>query len=54
MTRDVLTTWPGESLADAVNRMLDHHVHRLVVVEGENQQHHPVGMLSMSDLARIH
>ncbi|MEE8395388.1 MAG: 2-oxoacid:acceptor oxidoreductase family protein [bacterium] len=53
MTRDVLTTWPEESLADAVNRMLDHHVHRLVVVKSPAENRDPVGILSITDLARI-
>ncbi|MEE8434711.1 MAG: 2-oxoacid:acceptor oxidoreductase family protein [bacterium] len=53
MTREVLTTWPEESLADAVNRMLDHHVHRLVVVKSESEPNNPVGILSKSDLAKM-
>ena len=52
MTRDVLVTWPGESLQEAVDRMLSKHVHRLVVVRSETDHSEPIGILSMTDLAR--
>lgn len=52
MTRDVLVTWPQEPLAVAVERMLSKRVHRLVVVESQQQTRRPVGILSMTDLAR--
>jgi len=49
MTRDVLTVPPDLSLADAAARMIEHHVHRLPVVDGERL----VGILSTFDLARV-
>jgi pyruvate-ferredoxin/flavodoxin oxidoreductase len=52
MTRDVIVTWPDEPLDRAVERMISHHVHRLVVVKSEQDRRHPVGILSMTDLAR--
>jgi pyruvate-ferredoxin/flavodoxin oxidoreductase len=52
MTRDVIVTWPEEPLDEAVSRMLTHHVHRLVVVKSERERRNPVGILSMTDLAR--
>jgi CBS domain-containing protein/Pyruvate/2-oxoacid:ferredoxin oxidoreductase gamma subunit len=50
MTPDVLTTHPGESLADAVDRLIDNRVHRLVVTEEEDPTR-PIGILSLTDLA---
>jgi pyruvate-ferredoxin/flavodoxin oxidoreductase len=52
MTSDVICTWPGEPLKDAVQKMLSHRVHRLVVTQAEGDQRHPIGILSMRDLAR--
>lgn len=52
MTRDVLVTWPDEPLIEATDRMLSHSVHRLVVVESESERNLPVGILSITDLAR--
>ena len=53
MTTDVICTWPAEPLKDAVNKMLSAHVHRLVVTEAPGDQRHPIGILSMTDLARV-
>jgi pyruvate-ferredoxin/flavodoxin oxidoreductase len=52
MTRDVAVTWPEEPLATAIARMMDKRVHRLVVVPGPGQTHRPIGILSMTDVAR--
>jgi CBS domain-containing protein len=52
MTPNVLVTWPDEPLNEAVSRMLDHRVHRLVVVKSEEESEIPIGILSMTDLAR--
>lgn len=52
MTRDVQVTWPEEELQTAVDRMLINHIHRLVVVKSPEEQQLPVGILSMTDLAR--
>lgn len=49
MSRDVLTTWPDEPLAEAADRLFEHHVHRLVVTAGPGDRT-PLGILSMSDL----
>jgi len=53
MTTDVVVTWPDEPLKDAVQKMLTQQVHRLVVTEKEGDHKHPIGILSMTDLARI-
>jgi pyruvate-ferredoxin/flavodoxin oxidoreductase len=50
MQRGVLTTRPDESLEDAVRKLLDHHVHRLVVTAGDDV---PIGILSMSDVVGL-
>jgi pyruvate-ferredoxin/flavodoxin oxidoreductase len=52
MTSEVICTWPEEPLKEAVNKMLSHHVHRLVVTQAEGDRRHPVGILSMTDLAQ--
>ncbi|MBW2578297.1 MAG: 2-oxoacid:acceptor oxidoreductase family protein [Deltaproteobacteria bacterium] len=52
MTREVLVTWPDEPLIAAVDRMLSHSVHRLVVAKSESERTLPVGVLSLSDLTR--
>jgi CBS domain-containing protein len=52
MTREVLVTWPDEPLIAAVDRMLNHSVHRLVVAKSEKERTLPVGILSLSDLTR--
>jgi CBS domain-containing protein len=49
MSREVLTTWPEEMLETAVHRLLDHHVHRLVVTAAPDDRT-PIGILSASDL----
>ena len=53
MTREVLVTWPDEPLEEAVDRMLTHHVHRLVVVRDRHDHNAPVGILSITDLAQL-
>ncbi|MCO6452527.1 MAG: 2-oxoacid:acceptor oxidoreductase family protein [Caldilineales bacterium] len=53
MTRDVITTTPDESLADAVNKLVENRIHRLVVVKQDNGHKKPVGMLSVTDLALL-
>jgi pyruvate-ferredoxin/flavodoxin oxidoreductase len=52
MTRDVAVTWPEEALSAAVSRMMDKRVHRLVVVPGPDETHRPIGILSLTDVAR--
>jgi len=53
MTPDVITTWPGEPLWEALEKMLDHHVHRLVVVEKPGRDSHPIGILGMRDISLL-
>jgi pyruvate-ferredoxin/flavodoxin oxidoreductase len=50
MTPDVLTTRPEEPLAEAVERLVDNRVHRLVVTS-EKEPTRPIGILSLTDLA---
>jgi pyruvate-ferredoxin/flavodoxin oxidoreductase len=51
MTSEVIVTWPGEPLKDAVEKMLSSHVHRLVVTPEQGDRRHPIGILSVTDLA---
>lgn len=50
MSRPALTVSPAVSLEQAARIMAEHHVHRLVVVGGGDEE--PVGVLSSSDLVR--
>jgi pyruvate-ferredoxin/flavodoxin oxidoreductase len=50
MTPDVLTTRPEEPLVEAVERLVDNRVHRLVVTS-EQEPTRPIGILSLTDLA---
>jgi CBS domain-containing protein len=51
MTPNVLTVTPDVSLSRAAKLMVDHRVHRLVVI-GEGAPCSPVGVLSMGDIVR--
>jgi pyruvate-ferredoxin/flavodoxin oxidoreductase len=53
MTRDVVTTTAAEPLADAVAKLIENRIHRLVVVQPENGHKRPVGILSVTDLAQL-
>jgi CBS domain-containing protein len=53
MTRNVITTTPAEPLADAVSKLIENRIHRLVVVQPENGHQRPVGILSVTDLAQL-
>jgi len=53
MNRDVITVTPTESLADAMNKLVDNGINRLVVVQQENGHKKPVGILSATDLAHV-
>ncbi|NOZ51495.1 MAG: CBS domain-containing protein [Chloroflexi bacterium] len=53
MVRDVLTATPDELLEQAVVRLIDHNIHRLIVVQADNGHKKPVGILSLTDLARL-
>ncbi|MCL4505455.1 MAG: CBS domain-containing protein [Chloroflexi bacterium] len=52
MTTPVLTVTPDAPIAQAAKLMLDRNVHRLVVVENENENCTPIGILSMGDIVR--
>ncbi len=53
MTRNVITTTPDELLALAVDKLIENRIHRLVVVEQDNGHKVPVGILTVTDLARL-
>lgn len=53
MTRNVITTTPDETLSEAVNKLIENRIHRLVVVEKHNGHQTPVGILSVGDVARL-
>ena len=50
MTRDVITVTPEDLLSTVANLLLDHHIHRVVVVRDENGKHKPVAVVSDTDL----
>jgi CBS-domain-containing membrane protein len=47
MTADVVTVMPQTPLCALARRMLDAHIHRVIVVD---EQHRPVGVVSSTDL----
>ena len=51
MHSDVLTVTPDATLEDAARLMVDHHVHRLVVVPVDDPCA-PIGVVSMGDVMR--
>jgi CBS domain-containing protein len=50
MTRDVITVTPEDLLSTVANLLLDHHIHRVVVVRQENGQPKPLAVVSATDL----
>ena len=50
MTRDVITVTPEDMLSTVANLLLDHHIHRVVVVRKENGKQKPVAVVSDTDL----
>jgi len=52
MAREVITTWPEESLEAAAQKLFEHHIHRLVVTPSAGE-HTPIGILSMTDLVAL-
>ncbi len=50
MTRDVITVSPEDSLNTVANLLLDHRIHRVVVVRQENGKPKPVAVISDTDL----
>ncbi len=49
MRTQVITCLPDTPLAEVAGEMIRHHVHRIVVVEGDR----PVGVISSLDLVRL-
>ncbi|MEQ9618322.1 MAG: CBS domain-containing protein [Deltaproteobacteria bacterium] len=49
MTTAVVTVEEDDLLAEAINKMLDHHVHRVPVVRDGS----PIGMISRHDLLKL-
>lgn len=50
MTRDVITVTPEDLLSTVAQLLLEHHIHRVVVVRQENGQPKPVAVVSAADL----
>lgn len=50
MTREVITVAPEDLLARVANLLLDHHIHRVVVVREENGKLKPMAVVSATDL----
>ncbi len=53
MRSEVVTTSPAETLRAAMQKLIDHSVDSLIVVEQENGHSKPVGTLSAADFARL-
>jgi len=51
MHSDVITTSPNESIREAMQKLIDHRVDSLVVVERENGHAKPVGTITAADFA---
>ncbi len=50
MTRNVVTVTPQDLLATVANLLLDHHIHRVVVVREEHGRPKPLAVVSDTDL----
>ncbi|NTU62741.1 MAG: CBS domain-containing protein [Chloroflexi bacterium] len=50
MTRDVITVAPEDLLGTVANLLLDHHIHRVVVVRQEDGKQKPMAVVSATDL----
>lgn len=50
MTKEVVTVSPDDLLSSVANLLLDHHIHRVVVVREENGRHKPLAVVSDTDL----
>jgi CBS domain-containing protein len=51
MTRKVVTVTPDTALQDAIKRIVENHIHRVIVV-AEDNPHKAIGVLSMTDVMR--
>jgi CBS domain-containing protein len=52
MSRPVISVAPTATISEAARLLQEKHIHRLVVVEQEGGRVRPVGILSVTDLAR--
>lgn len=52
MTRKVISIAPSARVSEAIEAMVDKHIHRLVVTEDDNGTLRPVGVLSTTDIVR--
>jgi CBS domain-containing protein len=52
MMHDVATITPDETVAEASRRMTDRRIHRLIVVQFEDQRAKPIGVISQTDIVR--
>ena len=50
MTSEVITVTPDDLLSTVANLLVEHHIHRVVVVRDENGKHKPVAVISAADL----
>jgi CBS domain-containing protein len=50
MTREVVTVAPETLLRDVAHQLLDRHIHRVVVVQADDDRRRPVAVVSGSDL----
>lgn len=48
MTKELATCWEDDSIEDAAQIMEDRQLHRLLVMNSDNE---PIGMVSLSDIA---
>ena len=51
MSTDVVTISRDATLHDAIEKMLEHNIHGLIVVDGANS--HPVGMVTTDDILAL-
>lgn len=52
MAKTVMTVQASDTLQQASELMMNRHIHRVVVVEEEEQGAKPIGILSITDIAR--
>jgi CBS domain-containing protein len=52
MTKPVISVLADTTIDEAVQLLSEKHIHRLVVVEKTNSHRRPVGILSVTDLAK--
>ena len=50
MVRNVVTVRLDNTLQDVMNLLIEHHVHRVVAVEPENDKLRPIAVLSAADV----